>query len=50
VKSGKFPISKVDKCVKNILRMKFRLGLFENPYATPEKISQIHGKKALDLA
>lgn len=50
VKSGKFPISKVDNCVKNILRMKFRLGLFENPYASPEKISQIHGKKALDLA
>ncbi len=50
VKTGKFPISKVNQCVKNILRLKFRLGLFENPYAQIDKMHQIHGKKAIALA
>lgn len=50
VKSGKYPISKVDQCVKNILRLKFRLGLFENPYAKIEKVSQIHTPTAVALA
>ena len=50
VKSGKYPISKVNKCVKNILRLKFRLGLFENPYANVSEINKIHTKKALDVA
>ena len=51
VKSGKYPISKVNECVKNILRMKFRLGLFENPYAPVEKMDKvIHNKKHVALA
>ena len=50
VKSGKFPIKKVNQCVKNILRMKFRLGLFEDPYAQLDKMGEIHGKKAIALA
>ena len=50
VKSGKFPISKVNQCVKNILRMKFRLGLFENPYAQLNKMDKLHSKKAVALA
>lgn len=50
VKSGKFPISKVNQCVKNVLRMKFRLGLFENPYAKLDKMSQIHNDKSVALA
>ncbi len=50
VKSGKFPISKVNQCVKNILRMKFRLGLFEDPYAQLDKMRRLHGKKAIALA
>lgn len=35
VEEGKIPISLVDDAVKRVLRVKFRLGLFENPY-TPE--------------
>lgn len=50
VKSGKFPIRKVNQCVKNILRMKFRLGLFEDPYAQLDKMGKIHGQKAIALA
>jgi len=50
VKSGKYPISKVDKCVKNILRLKFRLGLFENPYAPEDYESKVHTKKNIALA
>lgn len=33
VKEGKVSISTVDELVKNILRIKFRMGLFENPFA-----------------
>jgi beta-glucosidase len=35
VKEGKVPMSVLDDAVKRVLRVKFRLGLFENPY-TPE--------------
>ncbi len=33
VKEGKVPIQTIDELVKNILRIKFRMGLFENPFA-----------------
>ena len=36
VGSGKVPLSVVDEAVRRVLRVKFRLGLFENPY-TPEE-------------
>jgi beta-glucosidase len=32
VKSGEVPMSRINEAVANILRVKFRLGLFENPY------------------
>jgi beta-glucosidase len=32
VKSGEVPVSRIDEAVADILRIKFRLGLFENPY------------------
>ena len=35
VNEGKLPIDVVDEAVRRVLRVKFRLGLFENPY-TPE--------------
>lgn len=51
VKSGKYPIKRVNECVKNILRIKFRLGLFENPYAPVEKIEKtVHNPKHVALA
>lgn len=35
VEDGAVPMSRIDDAVRRILRLKFRLGLFENPY-TPE--------------
>jgi beta-glucosidase len=35
VSEGRLPIEVVDEAVRRVLRVKFRLGLFENPY-TPE--------------
>lgn len=35
VKSGKLPESVVDEAVRRVLRVKFRAGLFEHPYADP---------------
>jgi beta-glucosidase len=33
VKEGAVPISRIDQAVRRVLRLKFRLGLFEHPYA-----------------
>ncbi len=41
VKTGKIPVSLVDQAVSRILRQKFQLGLFENPYVDPEKAAQM---------
>lgn len=32
VEEGEVPVSRIDDAVRRILRLKFRLGLFENPY------------------
>jgi len=37
VAEGKVKESQIDECVKSILRMKYRLGLFENPYVTEQE-------------
>ncbi|GAB2816326.1 glycoside hydrolase family 3 protein [Ferruginibacter profundus] len=39
VKENKIPLSKIDEAVRRILRIKFRLGLFDQPYVVelPEK-------------
>jgi beta-glucosidase len=34
VEAGRVPVSRINDAVRRILRVKFRLGLFENPYAT----------------
>jgi beta-glucosidase len=39
VQSGKLPISVVDEAVRRVLRIKFKAGLFDNPY-TDEKRAQ----------
>jgi beta-glucosidase len=45
VKEGKIKESRIDVSVKRLLRDKFRLGLFDNPYVNEEKAEQIVGKK-----
>jgi beta-glucosidase len=36
VRAGRFPVAIVDQAVRRVLRAKFQLGLFENPYAEAE--------------
>ncbi len=38
-------IKRIDESVKRLLREKFQLGLFDNPYVKPENTEQIVGKK-----
>jgi beta-glucosidase len=41
VKSGDVPMARVDDAVARILRVKFRLGLFEHPYADREAFQRV---------
>lgn len=46
VEEGTIPISLIDTCVKRILRVKFKAGLFEKAYASPEKARQTVGNES----
>ncbi len=46
VKSGKLKEEALDRAVASILRVKFDLGLFENPYTDPSLIAERLGAKA----
>lgn len=50
VLNGEIDEKLVDEAVLNILVLKLKLGLFENPYADSERIKQMHSKQAVDLA
>ncbi|HWR17961.1 MAG TPA: beta-glucosidase BglX [Terriglobales bacterium] len=51
VKAGKVPASVIDEAVRRILRIKFALGLFENPYTTkPPVVGAPLAKEHTDLA
>jgi len=50
VASGKVDTSTIDAAVANILRAKFRLGLFENPYTNPSDYPEIGNAAALNVA
>ena len=49
VKEKKVPESMIDDCVRSILRMKYRLGLFEHPYV-PEEEPTFYSSEALAIA
>jgi beta-glucosidase len=52
VRSGKVTVAQIDEAVRHVLRVKFALGLFENPY-TDEKLADPDGplpKENLELA
>lgn len=38
VKSGRVDVKHIDRAVLNLLVLKFRMGIFENPYIDPEKV------------
>ncbi|MBO4412352.1 MAG: glycoside hydrolase family 3 protein, partial [Lachnospiraceae bacterium] len=52
VKAGKIPMELVDRAVGRVLWLKFKLGLFEDPYALPEEEKKKHcrTKEHLDLS
>ena len=51
VKEGSIPKDKIDRAVAAVLRIKFELGLFENPYTDVSLIGKVfHSKEHQDLA
>ena len=51
VKEGKINIEEVDRSLRRILNIKFKLGLFENPYVDPDYALKIrHTKENQELA
>ena len=48
---GKVSMETVDNAVRNVLRIKFRLGLFENPYIDEQRAEEVHySPEALEAA
>ncbi len=45
VRSGKVSENRIDKSVRKILRVKLKLGLFQDPYVDPEKAKEIAGSE-----
>lgn len=43
---GKVTEADIDRAVKNVLRLKFRMGLFENPYVDPAVAKKVVGSDA----
>lgn len=50
VEDGVVPLGMIDEAVSHILRVKFELGLFEQPYANPAGLPPIASDEALDVA
>ncbi len=51
VEDGRVPLALVDRAVRRVLEMKFRLGLFEHPYVdVPHAVETVHSPAHLDLA
>ena len=51
VEEGRVPMALVDRAVRRVLELKFRLGLFENPYVDVERAVQVvHSQAHRDLA
>lgn len=51
VQEGRIPIALVDRAVRRVLELKFRLGLFEHPYVDVDRaIRTVHSQPNHDLA
>lgn len=51
VEEGTIPMKVIDDAVRHILTVKFKLGLFENPYVDPaHAVSVVHSKDNQELA
>lgn len=47
VESGEVPMEVVDEAVRRVLRLKMRLGLFDNPYSRKAEKSETYSERAL---
>ena len=50
VEEGRVNIDIIDTAVANVLRAKFKLGLFDNPYTNPDDRAFSTGSRSLDVA
>lgn len=51
VREGKVSMALIDRSVRRILRIKFQLGLFENPYVDPERaVKVVHTEENQEIA
>ena len=50
VNEGAVPLSRIDDAVTRILRVKYDLGLFDDPYGKIERVSQVGSKKNRQVA
>ena len=50
VADGEIDLARVDELVENVLRLKFRLGLFADPYARPDAKALQSSQQKLELA
>ncbi len=50
VAEGAVPMEHIDQAVRNILRIKYRLGLFDNPYIDTDKPSPLYAEEHLQKA
>jgi beta-glucosidase len=51
VNDGIIPVEQVDQAVRRLLRLKFQMGLFENPYVNVEHaVKTVHSDENRDLA
>jgi beta-glucosidase len=51
VEQGLVPMALVDRAVRRVLELKFRLGLFENPYVDADRaVAAVHSEANRDLA
>jgi len=50
MEEGVVPVSRVDAMVANVLRVKLRLGLFDDPYCHPERLPEIGNPDHLEAA
>ena len=50
VKEGKLTEARIDESIKRLLRQKFELGLFDNPFVDEAKVPQVFGKPEFQKA
>jgi beta-glucosidase len=50
VRGGRVPEARIDQSVRRLLRLKFRLGLFDNPYLDAETAARVAGNPAFRRA